>query len=120
VVEAMAFQTRDVVDTMTATSGEKLEELRADGGASVMDLLVQLQADQVGVTVARATVQETTALGAAYLAGLGAGVWSTVDEVSARWTADARFEPAGDPALVDAAYGQWQRGVERARGWATE
>jgi glycerol kinase len=120
VVEAMAFQTRDVVDTMTATSGEKLEELRVDGGASVMDLLVQLQADQVGVTVARATVQETTALGAAYLAGLGAGVWSTVDEVSARWTADARFEPAGDPALVDAAYSQWQRGVERARGWATD
>ena len=120
VVESMAYQTRDVVDTMAAASGEDLEELRVDGGASAMDLLLQLQADQLGVTVARATVQETTALGAAYLAGLGAGVWSTVDEVSARWTADARFEPAGDPALVDAAYGQWQRGVERSRGWATE
>ncbi|MFM7064785.1 MAG: glycerol kinase GlpK [Actinomycetes bacterium] len=120
VVESMAFQTRDVVDTMTSASGEDLEELRVDGGASAMDLLLQLQADQLGVTVARATVQETTALGAAYLAGLGAGVWSTVDEVSARWTADARFDPAGDPAVVDAAYGQWQRGVARARGWATE
>ncbi|MFM7064516.1 MAG: glycerol kinase GlpK, partial [Actinomycetes bacterium] len=120
VVESMAYQTRDVVDTMSAASGEDLEELRVDGGASAMDLLLQLQADHLGVTVARATVQETTALGAAYLAGLGAGVWSTVDEVSARWSADARFDPAGDPALVDAAYQQWQRGVERARGWATE
>ncbi|MFM7068689.1 MAG: glycerol kinase GlpK, partial [Actinomycetes bacterium] len=86
VVESMAFQTRDVVDTMSAASGTTIEELRVDGGASAMDLLLQLQADQLGVTVARATVQETTALGAAYLAGLGAGIWSTVDEVAHRWT----------------------------------
>jgi glycerol kinase len=120
VVESMAYQTRDVVDMMAAASGEDLDELRVDGGASAMDLLLQLQADQLGVTVARAAVEETTALGAAYLAGLGAGVWTTVDEVSARWTADARVEPAGDPALVDAAYQQWQRGVERSRNWSAE
>ena len=120
VVESMAYQTRDVVDTMTAASGAALDELRVDGGASAMDLLLRIQADQLGATVARATVQETTALGAAYLAGLGAGVWSTVEEVSARWTADVRVEPSGDRAVVDAAYAQWQRGVERSRGWATD
>ncbi len=118
VVESMAFQTRDVVDAMAAASGERLEELRVDGGAAVMDLLLRLQADQLGVDVARSAVAETPALGAAYLAGLGAGLWSDVQEVAARWVADARVEPSGDRAVVDAAYAQWQRGVERSRGWA--
>ena len=76
VVEAMAFQTRDVVEAMAAAVGPPVAELRADGGASAMDLLLQLQADQLGVPVARPVVQETTALGAAYLAGLAEGVWS--------------------------------------------
>jgi glycerol kinase len=118
VVESMAYQTRDVVDAMTAASGTPLGELRVDGGAAAMDLLLQLVADQLGVPVARSAVGETTALGAAYLAGLGAGVWSTAEQVSANWTADARVEPAGDRAVVDAAHAQWRRAVERSRGWA--
>ena len=119
VVESMAFQTRDVVDAMTAASGTRLGELRVDGGASAMDLLLRLQADQLGVPVARAAIAETTALGASYLAGLGAGVWSTAAEVSAAWTADARVEPSGgDRAAVDAGYAQWQRAVARSRDWA--
>ena len=118
VVESMAFQTRDVVEAMTAVSGEPLAELRVDGGAAAMELLLQLQADQLRVPVARSAVQETTALGAAYLAGLGAGIWSTVDEVNQRWAADARVEPAADADSVDADYAQWTRAVQRSRGWA--
>ena len=93
VVEAMAFQTRDVVDAMTAASGRPVRALRADGGASVMDLLLQLQADQLQVPVSRPTVQETTALGAAYLAGLAEGVWASTDDIRDNWHLDAEFEP---------------------------
>jgi glycerol kinase len=118
VVEAMAYQTRDVVDTMTAASGQPIAELRADGGASAMDLLLQLQADQLGVPVARPVIQETTALGAAYLAGLTEGVWSSSDEVATAWQLDVRCEPVADRAEVDAAHGRWLRAVERSRDWA--
>jgi glycerol kinase len=118
VVESMAFQTRDVVDAMTAASGQPIPELRVDGGASAMDLLLQLQADQLQVPVARPVVQETTALGAAYVAGLAEGVWSTVDEVAARWSLDRRVQPAVARAEADAQHGRWRRAVERARGWA--
>ncbi|HYZ97994.1 MAG TPA: glycerol kinase GlpK, partial [Acidimicrobiales bacterium] len=90
VVEAMAYQTRDVVDTMAAASGQTVGELRADGGASAMDLLLQIQADQLQVPVARPVVQETTALGAAWLAGLAEGVWSTAAELAAGWAVDRR------------------------------
>ena len=93
VVEAMAFQTRDVVEAMAAASGRQRVALRADGGASVMDLLLQLQADQLQVPVARPTVQETTALGAAYLAGLAEGVWGSLDEIAAHWQLDREFTP---------------------------
>ena len=113
----MAFQTRDVVDAMTAASGRTIDELRVDGGASVMPLLLRLQADQLGVTVTRPSVTETTALGAAYLAGLAEGVWSDVAEVAASWRRDATVEPAGDRAALDAAHAQWRRGVDRSRGW---
>ena len=85
VVEAMAYQTRDAVEAMVRASGTPLRELRVDGGASVMDLLLQLQADQLGVTVLRPADQETTALGAAYLAGLAEGVWPDLDAVGAQW-----------------------------------
>lgn len=118
VVESMAFQTRDVVDAMARVSPTALGELRVDGGAAAMDLLLQIQADQLGVSVARAAIAETTALGAAYLAGLGAGVWSTVEEVSARWRSDAVVEPAPDRAAADAGFAQWCRAVERSRDWA--
>jgi glycerol kinase len=114
----MAYQTRDVVDAMTAVSGEPLAELRVDGGAAAMGILLQLQADQLGVPVARSAVAETTALGAATLAGLGVGLWDTVDEVNRRWRADARVAPSEDRSGVDDHYAQWTRAVERSRGWA--
>jgi glycerol kinase len=117
VVEAMAFQTRDVVDAMAAASGYPIAELRVDGGASVMDLLLQLQADQLQVPVARPVVQETTALGAAYMAGLSEGVWSSTDDVAASWQLDTRCEPAADRSVADAAHARWQRAVERSRDW---
>ncbi len=120
VVESMAYQTRDVVRAMTEVAGHSLAELRVDGGAAAMDLLLQIQADQLGVPVARSAVAETTALGAATLAGLGVGLWDTVDQVNQRWRADARFDPAEDLSGVDDHYAQWTRAVERSRGWATD
>jgi glycerol kinase len=113
----MAFQTRDVVDAMAAASGYPIAELRVDGGASVMDLLLQLQADQLQVPVARPVVQETTALGAAYMAGLSEGVWSSTDDVAASWRLDTRCEPTADRSAADAAHARWQRAVERSRDW---
>jgi len=113
-VEAMAFQTRDVVDAMTAAAGTPITSLRIDGGASVMDLLVQLQADQLQIPVARSRFADTTALGAAYLAGLAEGVWSSLEEVASLWSADADALPG---SRADGRYQQWRRAVERARGW---
>jgi glycerol kinase len=117
VVEAMAFQTRDVVEAMVAASGQVIDVLRVDGGASQMDLLLQLQADQLQVTVARPKNQETTALGAAYLAGVAEGVWA-LEDLDAKWQLDREAEPQAAPAEVDAAYAQWKRAVERSRNWA--
>ena len=118
-VESMAYQTRDVVEAMNSDAGSPIEELRVDGGASVMDLLCQVQADQLGVPVKRPANLETTALGAAYLAGLAEGVWS-VDEISKNWAAAATFEPRASRDEVDGAYDGWKRAVERAKGWAEE
>ncbi|HEX5946620.1 MAG TPA: glycerol kinase GlpK [Acidimicrobiales bacterium] len=116
-VEAMAFQTRDVIEAMVAASGQPLAELRVDGGASAMDLLVQIQADQLQVPVTRPVIQETTALGAACLAGLAEGVWSSADEIAAAWQLDLRCEPEAEPAVADARHQRWVRAVERSRGW---
>ena len=116
-VEAMAYQTRDVVDVMTEECGAPLAELRVDGGASVMDLLCQFQADQLGVVVRRPALLETTALGAAYLAGLAEGVWSSTAEIGATWRADAEFEPRMSRDEADSGYEGWKRAVERAKGW---
>ncbi|MGH9184800.1 MAG: FGGY-family carbohydrate kinase, partial [Acidimicrobiales bacterium] len=120
VIEAMAFQTRDVVEAMSRASGREVTSLRADGGASASDLLLQLQADQLQVPVARPVVLETTALGAAYLAGLAEGVWSSPEELAAHWQLDVEVRPSVAPATADAAYTQWLRAVDRSRGWATE
>ena len=120
VVEAMAYQTRDVVDAMTAASGHEIVSLRADGGASVMDLLLQVQADQLQVPVARPVVQETTALGAAYLAGLAEGVWSSLDEVAAQWRVDVEVVPAASRSSADRLHAEWRRAVERSRAWVTD
>jgi glycerol kinase len=118
VVEAIAYQTRDAVDAMVEASGTAITDVRADGGASVMDVLLQFQADQLGVPVRRPADQETTALGAAFLAGLAEGVWPDLAAVARQWTLDATFEPAADRTMADALYGQWRRAVERSRGWA--
>jgi len=117
VVEAMAFQTLDVVDAISAASGTRPAEMRVDGGAAVMDLLCQFQADLLGVPVRRATVQETTALGAAYLAGIAEGVWASAAEAAESWTADASFTPAMERDERDRRVAVWHRALERARGW---
>jgi len=116
-VEAMAFQTRDVVAAMASASGTGVTDLRVDGGASVMDLLLQIQADQLDVPVLRSAVAETTALGAAYLAGLAEGVWDSPAEVTANWAADATFIPASDRSAAERDYTRWHRAVERSRNW---
>jgi glycerol kinase len=118
VLESIAFQTRDVVEAMTTASGEPLLALRADGGASANGLLLQLQADQLQVPVQRPVVQETTALGAAYLAGLAEGVWSSLEEVGAQWQLDVEVAPAVDRATADAAHDGWLRAVDRSLRWA--
>ncbi len=119
-LEAIAFQTRDVLDAMTADSGVPVAELRVDGGAAANDLLMQLQADLLGVPVVRPAMLETTALGAAYLAGLGAGVWSSQADLASHWRVDRRFEPAMAPTDRDARYATWRRAVARALDWETQ
>ncbi|MGH2749040.1 MAG: glycerol kinase GlpK [Actinomycetota bacterium] len=117
-IEAMVFQTRDVVEAMAADSGMGLQELRVDGGASVMDLMCRLQADQLDVVVRRPANLETTALGAAYLAGLATGVWSSPAEITDAWKPAAEFEPSADRAAADAAYEGWKKAVARSKAWA--
>ncbi len=118
VVESMTYQTRDVVDAMVAASGTPITDLRVDGGASVMDDMLQMQADQLGVTVRRPVDQETTAIGAAFLAGLAEGVWPDLDAIQAAWQLDATFEPEPDRTVSDTAHAQWLRAVDRSRAWA--
>src|SRR6185312_14908079 len=109
--------TADVVDAITRATRTDVPEMRIDGGASVMDLLCQFQADLLGVPVRRAAVQETTALGAAFLAGIAEGVWDSPATVNATWQADASFEPAMDDGERDARMATWHRAVERSRAW---
>lgn len=116
-LEAIAFQTRDVLEAMEAETGIRLEELRVDGGASRNDLLMQIQADLLGRPVVRSAVPETTALGAAYLAGMGAGVWSGLDDIAHRWRSDRTFEPQLAAAQRDELHAGWQRAVGRALAW---
>ncbi len=116
-LEAIAFEVRDVLATMP---GADSSPLRVDGGASANDLLCRIQADQLGVPVERPRIVETTALGAAFLAGLGVGVWDSTDDLRETWQLDQRFEPAGDRVAADASYARWQDAVERSKGWATD
>ena len=120
VVESMAWQTLDVVDAISDAAGTKVAELRVDGGASVMDVLCQFQADVLGVPVRRPAVKETTALGAAYLAGIAEGVWSSPAEAAASWSEEASYEPAMTADEVEQRRAGWQRAVERSRGWARD
>jgi glycerol kinase len=117
-LEAICFQSRDLLEAMAADSGIELQTLRADGGAAANDLLMQLQADLLGVPVQRPAVVETTALGAAYLAGLAVGYWEDPAEVATQWRAEAQFQPRMDASERDALYAGWQRAVERAKEWA--
>ena len=115
-LEAIAYQARDVVEAMERDTGIKMPVLRADGGGSANSFLMQFQADQLGVPVEVPEVAETTALGAAYLAGLAVGFWDDQDAVSRHWRLSRRYEPRMDSSLRDELYSGWQRAVERARG----
>jgi glycerol kinase len=115
-VEAMAYQTNDIVKAMEGDTGRSFSELRVDGGASVMDALCQFQADLLGIPVRRPRQTETTALGAAFLAGLGAGVWSDGD-LNGLWKLDREFEPAISRDQAETLQAQWRRAVERSRRW---
>ncbi|HET8579175.1 MAG TPA: FGGY-family carbohydrate kinase, partial [Methylomirabilota bacterium] len=116
-LEAIAFQSRDVLDTMVQESGVPVRSLRVDGGAAANDFLCQFQADLLDVEVLRPAVTETTGLGAAYLAGVGAGLWKSGD-LAARWKLGRRFTPGMPADARDAAYDGWRRAVERSKGWA--
>ncbi|MGA7616181.1 MAG: glycerol kinase GlpK [Thermoanaerobaculia bacterium] len=116
-LESIALQSADVLEAMQRDSGITLAELRVDGGASTNDLLMQMQADLAGIPVVRTRVAETTALGAAYLAGLATGFWSSDQEIDRQWKADRIFEPSMDAATREEKLQTWHRAVERARGW---
>jgi glycerol kinase len=117
-LESIALQTADVFEAMSADSGLSLRELRVDGGASRNNLLLQIQADLLGVPVVRSRVSETTALGCAYLAGLATGFWSGADEISAQWQEDARFDPQWTGNQRRAYRMRWREAVDRSKAWA--
>ncbi len=117
-LESTAYQTRDLVEAMTA-AGQPARVLRADGGGTANRFLMQFQADVLGVPVEVAAIQETTALGAAFLAGLAVGVWKTPDELRAKRRVAARYEPKMSADERDGLYAEWRRAVERSRGWAS-
>ena len=116
-LESIAYQTADVLAAMEADSGIAVAELRVDGGATVNDTLMQFQADILGVPLVRPKVWETTALGAAYLAGLAAGFWQSADELQTQWQRQRTFQPVMDRGKVAALQRGWHRAVERAKGW---
>ena len=119
-LEATAFQTREVLDAMNADSGVPLTELKVDGGMVVNDTLMQFQADLLGVDVVRPRVAETTALGAAYAAGLAAGYWSSPSEVRDNWGEDRRWSPSMDPAERERLYRNWKKAVQRTLDWVDD
>ena len=116
-LESIAFQVADVLEAMAADSGERLSALRVDGGAAANDLLLQLQADLLGVPVEQPVVAETTALGAAYLAGLAVGYWHGLDDIESNWALERRFEPSMSADRRRSMLHGWHRAVERSRGW---
>jgi glycerol kinase len=119
-LESICYQTRDVMEAMVADAGGlDLATLKVDGGASVNNLLMQLQADILGVPVVRPTINETTALGAAYAAGLAVGLWSGLDDLRANWDVDRRFEPQWDEDRRAAGYAGWKKAIARTREWVS-
>jgi len=118
-LESIAFQSAELLEAMQKDSNQQLSELRVDGGAAANDLLMQFQADLLGVPVARPKVLETTALGAAYLAGLTVDLWKSREEVASHWQLDRRFEPSMSRDEAAAKMARWREAVTRARGWVT-
>jgi glycerol kinase len=116
--ESIAYQSLDLIRAMEKDLGEQIRELKVDGGASRDAFLMQFQADIMGGTIRRPVIRETTALGAAYLAGLAVGFWKNLDEIRARWSCDTSFSPAMDGEKRDSLIASWHRAVERSRGWA--
>jgi glycerol kinase len=116
-LEATAFQTREVIDAMTADSGVAITQLRSDGGMVVNELLMQFQSDILGVPVVRPKVIETTALGAAYAAGLAVGYWTSTGDITANWGEDKRWKPAMPDAQRASLYAKWNKAVSRSRDW---
>src|SRR5438034_1076971 len=116
-LESIAFQSADLLHAMEQDSGEKSKELRVDGGAAADDLLMQFQADLLGIPVVRPRVLETTALGAAYLAGLATGVWKSREEIAKQWKVAKRFEPRMKRGEAEGRIEEWRRALESAKGW---
>jgi len=119
-LESIAYQTRDVAEAMEADSGIEMTSLKVDGGAVKNNFLCQLQSDIIGSEIVRPVVDETTALGSAYAAGLAVGYWSDPDELRSNWQIDAEFEPEMDPDTADRRYDRWDDAVDRARDWARD
>ncbi len=117
-LESIAFQTRDVLDAMQQDAGVRLQDLRVDGGASRNNRLLQFQADMLGINVRRPLLTETTALGAAYLAGLAVGYWNSREELESNWQLDREFTPQMPEQERERRYSKWKRAVERSRNWA--
>ena len=113
----MAFQTRDVLDLMQRECGACLTALKVDGGATANATLLQFQANLLGVPVRRPVVAETTALGAAYLAGLAVGYWTDLEDIRRNWALDREFTPMGDAGWRDGLYGDWKKAVARSQRW---
>ncbi len=119
-LEAIAFRSMEVIDTMVKDSGIELNELRVDGGAAVNDLLMQIQSDSINTKVVRPKVTETTALGAAYLAGLATGFWNSIEEVKQQWQIDKVFTPVEDKTQINKVIKNWMKAVERSKKWYDE
>lgn len=119
-LESIAYQTRDVLDAMQEDSGIKLSQLKVDGGACANNFLMQFQSDIIGTKVRRPEVVETTALGAAYLAGLGVELWASKQEIRDRWHIDREFDPAVESLDREKMYKGWKKALKRAMLWETE
>jgi glycerol kinase len=117
-LDSIAYQSLDVLKAMEADSGIKIGELRVDGGACANNLLMQFQSDLLGVSAVRPRISETTALGAAYLAGLAVGYWNNVGELESQWQLDRRFTPSMQQADVQQCIAGWQRAINAAKAWA--
>ena len=118
--ESIAYQTKDVLDAMIADTGLEIQELRVDGGASRSDFLMQFQSDIMGRSLRRPMIRETTALGAAYLAGLATGAWDSLQQIKELWAIDKVYTPSMDPERRESLLKGWKKAVTRARDWAED